>query len=180
MRNPQRLLLLALTLLLLPSCQPGAPAEPGPIREIDSRVQLFVDDHLVADSDRVWRSLTGAYNTRPRKVAENPIIKPDRPWEGYLVLQPGSAIYDEEEQIFKLWYNTFGKSRNTDIREFLCYATSKDGIHWEKPELGIVEFPRFQGQQHRPRLGQLEPRGPQGARRPRPQPPVQDGLLAAP
>ena len=22
----------------------------------------------------------------------------------------------------------------------LCYATSKDGIHWEKPELGIVDF----------------------------------------
>ena len=140
MRNPQRLPLLALALLLLPSCQPGSSAEPGPIREIDSRVQLFVDDHLVADSDRVWRSLTGAYNTRPRKVAENPIIKPDRPWEGYLVLQPGSAIYDEEEQVFKLWYNTFGNSRNTDVREFLCYATSKDGIHWEKPELGIVEF----------------------------------------
>ena len=36
MRNPHRLLLLALALLLLPSCQPGAPAEPSPVREIDS------------------------------------------------------------------------------------------------------------------------------------------------
>ena len=140
MRNSHRLLLLALALLLLPSCKPGAPAEPSPVRDIDSRVQLFVDDHLIDSSDRVWRTLTGAYNTRPRKVAENPIIKADRPWEGYLVLQPGSVIYDEEEQIFKIWYNTFGKKRNTDIREFLCYATSKDGIHWEKPNLGVVEF----------------------------------------
>ena len=23
---------------------------------------------------------------------------------------------------------------------FLCYATSRDGVHWERPELGLVEF----------------------------------------
>jgi hypothetical protein len=27
------------------------------------------------------------------------------------------------------------------LRDFgVCYATSKDGIHWEKPELGLIGF----------------------------------------
>ena len=103
-------------------------------------VQLFVDDFLVDRTQRVWRTLNGGYNTRPRKVAENPIVKPDRPWEGFLVLQPGSVIYDEESQLFKMWYNTLPTMTNSAIQQFICYAISEDGIHWEKPDLNLVDF----------------------------------------
>ena len=108
--------------------------------EIDTRPQLFVDDQIVDRMERVWLSSGGAYNTRSKKVAENPVLTPDRPWEGYLVLQPGSVVYDEEEQLFKMWYNTLPKSSPSDIEQFICYAVSKDGVHWEKPELNLVEF----------------------------------------
>ncbi len=68
------------------------------------------------------------------------MIKPDRPWEGYLALEPGAVIWDEEEQIFKMWYNTLGTHKRPYIEDYLCYATSKDGVSWEKPDLGLVEF----------------------------------------
>ena len=99
------MLILGLLLLLIPSCQEGHDAETDQVLEIDSRVQLFVDDHLIDTSDRVWLTLGGDYNNHTLKVDENPLIKADRPWEGYLALQPGSVLYDEEEQIFKMWYN---------------------------------------------------------------------------
>ncbi len=89
-----RLAILSLSGVLLFS-QGRAKAE-GSI-EIDSRAQLFVDDLLIDRMERVWLSSGGAYNTRPKKVPENPIMKADRPWEGYLVLQPGSVIYDEQD-----------------------------------------------------------------------------------
>ena len=120
-------------LFLVVSCTRD-PKEP-PAIELDERVNLFVDDFLVERLDKVWRSLG-----RGRKPAENPIIKPDRPWEGYLVLQPGSVIYEPDQGIFQMWYDTLPRKGNSDIQQFVCYATSKDGIHWEKPELNHIEF----------------------------------------
>ena len=106
----------------------------GPV-QLDQRVQLSIDDFLIERTERVWRTLN-----RSRKVPENPIIKPDRPWEGYLVLQPGSVIYDPNKRQFQMWYNTLATESDSDIEQFLCYATSQDGIRWEKPELGLVDF----------------------------------------
>jgi hypothetical protein len=57
-----------------------------------------------------------------------------------LALQPGTVIYDSEEQIFKIWYNSLPTVAKPDVEQYLCYATSRDGIAWEKPNLGLVEF----------------------------------------
>ena len=40
------------------------------------------------------------------------------------------AWYDPQEKVFKLWYMG-GYARST------CYATSADGIHWDKPALDV-------------------------------------------
>src|SRR5207249_3071350 len=40
-------------------------------------------------------------------------------------------IYDKEEKLFKAWYLTAAG---------LAYGTSRDGIHWQKPSLGIREW----------------------------------------
>ncbi len=61
----------------------------------------------------------------------------DRPWEGAFcayvtVLQDG--------EIYRMYYR--GKpSANPDgsLDEVTCYAESRDGIHWEKPDLGLFE-----------------------------------------
>jgi hypothetical protein len=62
------------------------------------------------------------------------------------LLYYGTVIHIEDQ--FHMWY--FGKSgkqnpsngsrQGSDERKTLCYAISEDGIHWEKPNLGLVEF----------------------------------------
>jgi hypothetical protein len=38
--------------------------------------------------------------------------------------------YDPKDQLFKMWY-LVGESAST------AYATSRDGIHWDKPSLDV-------------------------------------------
>ena len=96
--------------------------------------QLFVDDALVAETKEVWRSLNHL-----AKHERNPVLEPECPWEGYLVLQPGTVVYEEKAGIFKMWYNTQPSQKKPDARPYLCYAVSRDGVTWEKPNLGLVE-----------------------------------------
>lgn len=106
-----------------------------------SRAHLTCDDAMLADTSNVWRSLhhPGKHGATRTNRSPAPVLAPDRPWEGYLVLQPGTVIYDEGEGCFKMWYNTQPSREKPDAGRNLCYAVSFDGLHWEKPELGIVE-----------------------------------------
>ena len=96
-----------------------------------------------------------------RKEKSNPLFVEDRPWEPRYDNMYPNVIYDEEENLYKCWYCPFIVDQRTtethpDIRkpsltpymdarpagreEALLYATSKDGINWTKPNLGIVNF----------------------------------------
>ena len=46
----------------------------------------------------------------------------------------GTTLFDEDEKIYKMWYIASSEKYGL-IR---AYATSEDGIHWSKPNLGIV------------------------------------------
>lgn len=100
--------------------------------------QLFVDDHIIASSNlkRVIH--------QPTKYAGNPILLPVKPWEGQYTLLYGTVIKDEEEGIFKMWYSTMNHFRYIQKifpeSTYLCYATSRDGIHWNKPDLGVIAY----------------------------------------
>ena len=58
----------------------------------------------------------------------------------------GSVIYTNGK--FKMWYigskgqtsTMIGYERASEEDKALCYATSDDGVHWEKPNLGLVDF----------------------------------------
>ena len=70
-----------------------------------------------------------------------------------MALEPGAAGSHDEvvlyygtvlhiDNTFHAWYfgssgRQFGHSKSSNV---LCYATSPDGLHWHKPELGLVEF----------------------------------------
>jgi hypothetical protein len=95
----------------------------------DSNQVLLNDDHLVAGSAGVEPCLV-----QPDKHPANPVVRPEHPWEGHLGYV--AAMYDEEEQLFKMWY----QSRHQDDLPRTCYAVSADAIHWDKPELGLHEF----------------------------------------
>ena len=127
--------------------------------QIGSARQLFLDNHVIDSVERVQRRCH-----RPTRELNHPVISADTPLEkngNGPFLFGGTVIFDEEDHIFKMWY------RHTDILEKApegmrdviaedgtisrrswidkpglfkaLYATSKDGIHWEKPNLGIVE-----------------------------------------
>jgi hypothetical protein len=72
-----------------------------------------------------------------RKHPNNPVLKPELPWEGWRTEIFGNVIYDEEEKLFKMWYSAPAWSNG--FRPW-CYAVSRDGYHWEKPELGFQEY----------------------------------------
>jgi hypothetical protein len=116
------------------------------------------DRYLVLDS-RLIASTENAKLTpgKVQKDKRNPLFEEDKPWEKRFDNLYANVIYDEQERIYKCWYSPFivdnsakgmtleerkkVKYEAPDEREMaICYATSKDGIRWVKPELGIVEY----------------------------------------
>ena len=39
-----------------------------------------------------------------------------------------------------LWYGAYDHNYQRDDDDCLCYAESSDGVHWTKPDLGLVEY----------------------------------------
>jgi hypothetical protein len=81
------------------------------------------------------------------KHPNNPVMVPEHPWEGKGVYYP-CVLYSEIENIYKMWYFTevegerkhqkiMPKIDNAEIkgRMFICYATSTDGLSWQRPQL---------------------------------------------
>ena len=103
---------------------------PPKVIPIDVGRQLLVDDFLIETSD-----LKRTFH-RPTLHKVNPIIKADQPWEtsgkSYFVAPfQGGVLFDPKDQLFKMWYLHSTKG------DYYCksygYATSKDGVNWEKP-----------------------------------------------
>ena len=78
------------------------------------------------------------------RVPDRPLIESDRPWE-LDGLSVHEISYDEERQEFRLIYrtSTYRPERAEEaaaLRFADLLAVSKDGLEWEKPNLGRVEF----------------------------------------
>jgi len=56
-----------------------------------------------------------------------PVLAPSEPWEGVAVMCP-HVIWDGADRIWKMWYSAGQQIEPNAIG----YATSKDGLHWEK------------------------------------------------
>lgn len=99
--------------------------------ELSPGKQLFIDDYFIEALDGARRVLN-----KPRKLTvDEPLpIHFDRPWESP-ASQPGRVIYDEANRRFRMYYRTW-----TGERSLLCALDSGDGLHWERPELGLVEI----------------------------------------
>lgn len=104
-------------------------ANPPAVIPIDVGRQLFVDDFLVQET-----TLRRTFH-RVEYCKDNPVVRPDQPWENKgrgLFAAPfsGGAWFDPADRLFKMWY--CGGYLAT-----VCYATSKDGIAWDKPKLDL-------------------------------------------
>lgn len=102
--------------------------------ELGSRLELFVDDFLI-------EKMTGDVRQKLHEpVPQEVVLVTGEPWEGntcayYTIFQDGD--------LYRMYYR--GSHYDEETRrgghpEVTCYAESRDGIHWTKPKLGIVEF----------------------------------------
>jgi len=96
--------------------------------------QLFVDDHVVAVKENVVRTYH-VFTKHP----SNPVVKADKPWEGNNVYVYGTVLPTESGDGFRMWYHALPEIEGEDYYRLL-YATSKDGLIWVKPNLGIIEY----------------------------------------
>ena len=99
--------------------------EPGEPVDIGSRLELFVDHYLI---DR----LAGARLVLGRPQPAGIVLKADRPWEGsfnfgYEVIRDGD--------VYRMFYRGWAEGESGVV----CYAESRDGVHWEKPNLRLVD-----------------------------------------
>ena len=118
--------------------------------DIGSTKQLFFDDYLIESLTNARQALNQAI-----KVDANPVLRPERPWEGN-TMTPIKAFFDHKDQVFKMWYTSLTSSVQLENGKpvsggaaglhldlggrVTCLATSDDGVRWERPSLGLVEF----------------------------------------
>ena len=103
---------------------------------IGSRLELFIDDYLIDElSDGAQLILQ---HPTPQDVA----IVHDELWEGN---SSGYHSVFKDGDRYRLYY--YGNDYRITKGELTmlhplnyCYAESNDGIHWRKPELGLIEF----------------------------------------
>ena len=105
--------------------------ESGNILDIGNQRELFIDYYLISkliDTKLVLHE--------PQDKGE--VIRFDKPWEG-----PFCAYFTiiKENEKFKLFYRGTPKAgADGNKGEVTCYAESKDGINWKKPNIGIYEI----------------------------------------
>ena len=87
--------------------------------------RLFIDDFEIESTQNLKRRFHP-----PEKIGT--VLQPDRPWEDKSGCACPMVIRDPEG--LKMWY---WNSKN-DLNDL--YATSEDGLHWEKPILHLAEI----------------------------------------
>lgn len=113
----------------------------------DAHWQLFLDDQVIARSTGLDRVI---HHPRARGV----VIPADKPWEtcGVNPLYVGrrgdgtfiafySAMWWDIDRAQTIERENFRRDRPHQVFSGIAYATSKDGIHWHKPNLGLADAP---------------------------------------
>jgi len=107
----------------------AAPAA-GPLGDLTGPWKLFADDHYVAEKAKVTRTYYGF-----EKHPDNPLLTANKPWEGSTVYLYGTVLPEESGTGYRMWYHAWAEGEYR-----MLYATSADGLHWEKPALGRVDY----------------------------------------
>lgn len=105
--------------------------------DIGSRLQLFLDDWLIERMEGVEQKLH-------HPVAKEVALAIDQPWEKLWQKEErinptpfGYSSVMKDGDVYRMFY-TWDLDKQRD--DPTGYAESRDGIHWEKPELGLFEF----------------------------------------
>jgi hypothetical protein len=107
--------------------------EIQPMISIADRRELFVDRFLIDRLDNVRHILH-------HPVPQNIVLHHDAPWEGR---SSAYGVVFQDGDRCRMYYrggprDEADQKQKDGIR--CCYAESRDGITWEKPNLGLCEF----------------------------------------
>src|SRR5690348_16877153 len=121
--------------------RPGGAAAfqaAGTTADAPARTELFLDGEFLEMTASVTRRIH-----LPFKHRLNPVLRPEEWWEGDCAT-PLAAVYEPDEKLFKIWYRTGPLVHRTGFIDghasYAAYAVSRDGFHWEKPRLGVVNL----------------------------------------
>lgn len=132
--SPGRISLLTLTcslaLPVLLHAEGATLVRPAPPMLKQGETQLFVDSVMIRSKQGVSRVI------HPAKKREQPVLRAEMPWEvrtkggvtDKRVNIYGTVLRDEKSGAFRMWYADAGS---------VLYATSNDGIHWQRPILHV-------------------------------------------
>lgn len=128
----------AISLCSFDSTAFNAPADDTPNRIQAAKGPYFLCDERVTED----RWLVERFITPLKKQGETPLIVKEFEWEGTGPYLNGSVLYDPAESVYRMWYSVWNSHNYYNKLPFsynICYADSKDGIHWEKPALGVFQ-----------------------------------------
>jgi len=106
------------------------------VRDIGGRLELMVDDFLIEQTSGEARRVL--HHPVPHEV----VLVHDQPWEGsgcgyHSIFRDGERY----RMYYKAWQLSVGKGKLTQPHAlFTCYAESRDGVNWRKPDLGLIQF----------------------------------------
>jgi hypothetical protein len=108
-------------------------AVPGVI-EVGSAKQLFIDELFFAERHGVRLCIN------PPVKDPCPVLTADKnkPWELNRI-SSGNSVVDTGDEI-RIYYDAIAPCASDHRSRWLCVAVSRDGVHFEKPKLGLVPF----------------------------------------
>ncbi len=129
-RNRIQRTFLAAVLVAVSTVAPAFSAEPV---TIGNRLELFVDDCLIDEIQGDVRQQL--LRPEPKEV----VFVADQPWEGNT---SGYYTYFQDGDLYRMIYRGWqhDEKKKAAHKEVTCYAESKDGIHWTRPNVGLFEW----------------------------------------
>ncbi|MBM3934694.1 MAG: hypothetical protein FJ319_10405 [SAR202 cluster bacterium] len=120
----------------------ASEARPPVVRDIRSDLQLFFDEWLID-------GMAGARLKLHPPIEREVVMEYNKPWEGE-TSGVGVTVFKDGPK-YRMWYASGndhtdddgkkGKGKKPKLRvRWSGYAESTDAVHWERPELGLIEF----------------------------------------
>ncbi len=116
----------------------GTSSAQNDLYSVGTHKQLFIDDAFFDDAENVDIRLHPATKTGEK------VLQREYPWESatlnwFNVIQDQGVV--DTQAKYRMWYECYdidGWPTGDDTS--FCYAESRDGVNWTKPNLGLFEY----------------------------------------